>query len=126
VVVFALAVAAACDESPIGPTPLDKPFTLAPGEQAAVEGTGLRVRFDRVEGDSRCPADAVCVYGGDAVVIVSVLSASASAGYELHTGTMAPVQHDAVTIALVDLQPYPFSDRTIQLDEYRATLRVTR
>jgi hypothetical protein len=36
------------------------------------------------------------------------------------------VQHDGVTIALVQLTPYPFSSRTIAPGDYRATLKVTR
>jgi hypothetical protein len=39
---------------------------------------------------------------------------------------MEPVTHDGLTISLVELQPYPFSSRTIEPGDYRATLRVTR
>jgi hypothetical protein len=39
---------------------------------------------------------------------------------------MQPVVHDRLTIALIQLSPYPFSSRTIAPDEYRATLKVTR
>jgi hypothetical protein len=118
-------LAGACDESLTGPS-LNEAFTLAPGEAAALPEAGLRVRFDGVEGDSRCPADAVCVQGGDALVHVTVIERSTESRYELHTGSMAPVTHDALTIALVELQPYPFSSRTIEADEYRVTLLVTK
>lgn len=116
-----------CDESFTGPTyPLDSRFTLAPGELAGIERAGVRVRFNGVEGDSRCPADAVCVWGGDARVLVSVLSADGRADYELHTGDMQPVRHGSLTIALEELAPYPFSSSAIDPGDYRATLRVTR
>ena len=61
-----------CDEkSPVGPTvPLNERFTLAPGEVADIDDVDLRVQFVRVTGDSRCPADAVCIQGGDALVQV--------------------------------------------------------
>jgi len=39
---------------------------------------------------------------------------------------MQPVVHEGLTIALVQLMPYPFSAKTIAPDEYRATLKVTR
>jgi hypothetical protein len=39
---------------------------------------------------------------------------------------MKPVTHEDLTIALVELAPYPFSSRPIQPGDYRATLRVTR
>lgn len=117
----------ACDESPTGPTvPLNEQFELAPAQTRLVDGTGVAVRFDRVSGDSRCPADALCIQGGDALVHITVTSERRNQMYELHTGDMRPVQHGAFTIALVQLQPYPFSSRTIRPEEYRATLRVTR
>ena len=125
-VLLALAVAG-CDESPTGPTvPLNSEFELAPGQSAVVEDAAVSVRFNRVTGDSRCPADAICILGGDAIVHVTAVSRQGSRDYELHTGNLQPVQHDGTTIALVQLTPYPFSSRTIQPDDYRATLKVSR
>ena len=65
---FCLLAATACDEKdPTGPTvPMNRQFTLAPQEAAAIEGTGRRVQFVGVNGDSRCPADAICIWVGDA------------------------------------------------------------
>ena len=124
-----LLFATACDEkSPLGPTvPLNGRFTLAPGEWAYIEDTSFRLEFLRVSGDSRCPGDAVCIHGGDAVVHVRVTGGE-SAEYELHTGDLsrAAARHAGFRIELVDLQPYPFSSRTIQPEEYRATLLVSR
>mgnify|MGYP003576250058 CR=1 FL=1 len=129
VVFFCLLPVMACEESsPLGPTvPLNEQFTLAPGEGASIENTSLRIEFLRVSGDSRCPADAVCIQGGDALVEVRV-SDGGSVEYNLHTGdqSQAAVTHAGYRIALVQLQPYPFSSRTIQPGEYRATLTVSR
>lgn len=70
--------------------------------------------------------DVLCIQGGDAVVHIDVLIAGAeAAAYELHTGDGRPVTHEDVMIALVQLAPDPFSSRTIEPDDYRATLRVT-
>lgn len=116
-----------CD-STTGPSiSIGQDVTLAPGDRATISGTSTRIRFLRVEGDSRCPADAVCIQGGDALVKIDVQSGSAAAvPFDLHTGSMAPVTYRDYTIALVSLTPYPFSSKTIAPDEYRATLRVTR
>jgi hypothetical protein len=119
--------ATACTESPTGPAvPLDTGFTLSPGESRAIEGTTLTIRFNGVTGDSRCPADAVCIQGGSAEVRITAASDASTRDLVLMTGDMRPVQHGPFTIALVQLAPYPFSSRTIPPEDYRATLRVTR
>jgi len=124
-----LLLATACDEkSPLAPTvPLNQDFTLAPGQASTLEGTSVRVEFVRVTGDSRCPADAFCIQGGDALVHIRV-SDSGAADYELHTGdaSRAAIVHAGIRLELVMLQPYPFSSRTIQPDEYRATFKARR
>jgi hypothetical protein len=116
-----------CDESPTGPAvPLRQRFTLAPGEVARIDGTDLRLQFLSVSGDSRCPADAVCITGGDALVHVRAVEGGSSGDYELHTGdaSRARATHRRFVITLEELQPYPFSSRTIAPGEYRATLSV--
>jgi hypothetical protein len=127
--VFLLSVTTCDENSPVGPTvQLNERFTLAPGETAFVDGQGLRVQFVQVTGDSRCPADAVCIQGGDAIVRVRVVDeANTTAVHELHTGdsSRASVIVAGTRIELIDLQPYPFSSRTTAPGDYRATLTVT-
>jgi hypothetical protein len=116
-----------CGDSPSAPPrPVNAQLVLALGQLAVVDGTSVQVRFDRVAGDSRCPADAMCVLGGDALVQITVLEDRLVAEYDLHTGDPRPVRHRDLTIALEQLQPYPFSARPIEHEDYRATLRVTR
>jgi hypothetical protein len=127
-ILVCLVVGTACEKHPVGPTvPFDEPFTLAPGESATFDGVRLVVRFTGVSGDSRCPADAICIQGGDAIVHVRV-SAGVTDTYELHTGdsARAAVTHGSFRISLLDLQPHPFSSRAIDQDDYRATLSVAR
>jgi hypothetical protein len=117
-----------CGASVVGPAnPLETPFTLGVGERTAIAGTGLIIEFTGVTGDSRCPADAVCIQGGDAIVHIRV-SGDGGADYELHTGdtAKATVAHARYLISLVELQPYPFSSSPIDPDDYRATLTVKR
>ena len=129
-VVLCLLAVTACDEaSPVGPSvALNERFTLAPSEVATIRDVALHLRFVAVTGDSRCPADALCIQGGDALVHVQVIDAGATSSYALHTGdaSRATVTHNQVRIRLVELQPFPFSSRTIAPGDYRATLTVTR
>ena len=128
--ILVLFVAGCTSERPGAPTgPLDVQLVVGAGETADVQGASIRIRFQGVMGDSRCPADAVCIQGGDALVRIDVLptgSAGPSVTYDLHTGSERPVKHGDLTIALVQLIPYPFSSRPISPAEYRATLRITR
>ena len=125
-IVIVLTMWAAC--SPSGPTArLNQEFVLAPGESTRITGADVSVRFVGVQGDSRCPIDATCIQGGDAIVRIEVFSSAVAAKpYDLHTGNMRPVVHEDLTIAIVELTPYPFSSRPTQPGDYRATLRVTR
>jgi hypothetical protein len=112
-------------DSVVGPTvPLNQTFTLAVGEMATIDRTRLAVQFVGVTGDSRCPADVVCVQGGDATVHVRVIEGGASRAYELHTGdsSRAFVVHAGIRFELVSLQPYPFRGRPVAPAEYRTTL----
>jgi len=120
----------ACDESsPTGPSvALDQRFTLAVGERASVEGTRVALEFVAVTGDSRCPGDAVCITGGDAVVQLRASGDAGTAVLELHTGdaSRASLSYGSVRVALIELQPYPFSSRPpIVPSDYRVTLQVT-
>src|SRR6476659_1201542 len=115
-VLIAIAVAVGASCSPASPTArLNENFVLSPGETTSVSGTNVSIRFMGVQGDSRCPADAVCIQGGDAIVRVEAQSSTAGAKtYDLHTATSQPVRHGDVLIALVELAPYPFASRPTQ------------
>jgi hypothetical protein len=127
--VICLLAATACDESsPAAPSVgLNSRFTLSPGGLARVDGVGFRLQFVEVTGDSRCPIDAICIQGGDALVHVRAVD-GATTRYELHTGdgSRAAVTHGGYRIELAELQPYPFSSQPIQPGDYRATFVVSR
>ena len=119
-----------CDEkSPLGPTvPLNERFTLAPGETAVIDDADVRLQFVRVTGDSRCPADAICIHVGDAIVQVRASDGGDATLLGLHTGDASQTSavYRGARITLVELQPYPYSNRTIAPEDYRATLTVTQ
>ena len=105
--------------------PFTRETTISQGQTIAIV-EGVAVKFVGVTGDSRCPADAMCIQGGDAVVKMEVVSDGSKREIELHTGDMRPVTAGGITVALLELSPYPFSSRTISQEEYKARLRVTR
>ena len=108
---------------------IDERFTLSAGDSARIASTNVTLIFVDVQGDSRCPADAICIQGGDAVVRVRATGGSRTQTLELHTGdsSRASAQYEDFKVALAELQPYPFSSRPpIAAGDYRATLVVSR
>jgi hypothetical protein len=114
--------------SPVGPgqLPLGQSFELRIGGSVILVG-GLRITFDHVRSDSRCPMNAFCVWSGDAVVGVSVSQGSgATAARELHTDASgSAASYLTYSIKLLTLAPSRRSDREIRPGDYVATLEVT-
>src|SRR4029453_12716895 len=112
----ALLLLAACDGTTTGPSvAIGSEFQLRPSESVSVENTDAELRFDLVTSDSRCPADAICVWQGDATAVFSVrLSGGSSSSLTLHTtGADRRASASGLTLTLVRLDPYPYSSRPI-------------
>ena len=106
--------------------PPGRPFDLRVGD-SALTTDNLRIRFDTVRSDSRCPIDALCVRAGEAVIALTLsLSGEAAVGRELETvPSKSQTSYSRFIIALVQLQPYPRSDRQIRPGDYVATFTVS-
>lgn len=81
--------------------------------------------FERVASDSRCPMDALCVWAGDAIVVLTISGDGQPAARELHTiAGSSEASYSGYMIKLISLAPYPRSDRQIRPEDYVATLSV--
>ena len=68
--VFAIGAASCTSVLPTATVaPLAESFKLRVGQTAAITGTNVRVKFDRVVADSRCPIDVQCVWAGSASIV---------------------------------------------------------
>ena len=128
---FLAACASGGGTAPTSPTPaVDEEFVLAPGQTAVVKDTGIRVTFDRVREDSRCPTDVTCIWEGDAVVVLRVKASADEVTREVHTQGDPPRSRQApagdFVVTLVRLDPAPRSTSAVDPASYRATLRVGR
>ena len=126
VLMIALA-AAGCLNSPTGPDAVaGQPFDLKAGAVSTLPD-GTRLRFERVQSDSRCPMDVMCVWAGDAIVAVTVNPAKgATESRELHTQpTGSQISYANYTITLTALAPYPRSSQQIPASGYIATFVVS-
>jgi hypothetical protein len=108
---------------------LGREFKLKAGRQVTVKGTKLRIRFVAVENDSRCPSDVKCIWAGNAAVQLQLGTGRGSKTVTLNTSkspTFAgETEYRGHKVTLVDLSPYPRSDRKILRRDYTATLLVS-
>jgi len=109
---------------------LGREFKLKVGRQATVKGTKLRIRFVAVENDSRCPSDVTCVWAGNAAVRLQLGTGRDSKTVTLNTSRspsfVGETEYHSYKVKLVELSPYPRSDRKIARRDYTATLLVSR
>jgi hypothetical protein len=114
-------------------TRIGQAFTLAGGQEATVDGENMRVRFDRVLEDSRCPRQVECFWTGQARVAILVEpNGRGETTLEFNTNP-APGQNnqtallDEYTIAMDSLDPYPQTPhQAIPLEDYRLRLTVSK
>jgi hypothetical protein len=106
---------------------LGRPFEIRAAEVVTI--VGLRIGFEGVSEDSRCPTGAQCVWAGDAAATFALEKPPAAAQQRtLHTNGRFEQQtayHD-FDIRLEDIKPYPKEGVEIAPGDYRATLVVTR
>jgi hypothetical protein len=107
------------------PVETGKSFSLKVGESATVAGGRLRVGFDGVTADSRCPKGEQCLRAGDATVWVWLQPAAGPRLMrELRT---APATAQAVRVLdhelrLLRLDPHPVTGKVPTNEDYSATL----
>ncbi len=107
---------------------LSQNFDVRVNETVAIDGESLRITFERVVEDSRCPTNTTCFWAGDAVVRVALLGANAERGtLNLHTlsETAAQGSFQKFRVRLVQLAPVPHDGGSVPAEQYVATLIVT-
>jgi hypothetical protein len=126
---WGLAVAACAGESPTQPrrASLDQPFELQPGQTALVGNEDLRVTFEKVSEDSRCPTGATCVWEGDAAAKLTVVQGTQEkSSLELHTSRRfsTEARYLRYRVVLEAVAPHPKLGTPIEAPSYRVTLTV--
>ncbi len=131
-VIVASLACMACSMASPGKTPvleIDKSLTLRAGESAQVLDGGLRLGFDGVTADSRCPKGEQCFRAGDATARVWLQrGGGAKQAGELKTspGASQAVRLLGYEVRLLSLDPYPMSGKPIANADYIATLQLSR
>ena len=97
------------------------------GDEILVDGL-FGVGFEDVTEDSRCPVDVVCVWQGNAAVVLGLTVGSGpTVPFTVNTGVEPhSAVHGSYRVTLVGLTPAPISTSPIDRDAYEATLRIER
>src|SRR4051794_30365252 len=69
---FLFAVTLAHPASGVKSPTLNQSFDLKVGQTVSVQDTRLRVSFQSVAEDSRCPEDVTCVWAGNAKIVLTL------------------------------------------------------
>jgi len=121
-----IGIVAAALAAPAEPE-LGHAFEMRPAEVVKIQR--VRITFENVSDDSRCPAGATCMWAGDAAAAFTLENPPAAALHRtLHTNGRFERETECggLVVRLEDIKPYPKEGATIQPDDYRATLVVTK
>jgi len=105
---------------------------LSECENGNIAGDDLKICFNKVVSDSRCPANAVCVWQGAATATFSFTKNNDTHRFDLSTITMKPNYTKDTVIAgykieFINLSPYPGTVADPIPDSQRkAELKITK
>ncbi len=113
----------------------DEPFWLRFGESKVLMPDNLRIEFRQLLEESRCASDVICVWEGRARIGLLLQTPADSIqvelllpGFATQADTLAhqPVDTLGYRMTLMQLDPYPKSDRPTRPSDYKALLKVSR
>ena len=107
---------------------LAEQFDLNVDQTVTVAGEGLEVGFADIVSDSRCPRDVQCFWEGVAIIRLSVEKAPGrrtTLTFRVPS-TSATATYEKYSVSIVDLKPYPESNRRQRREDYVVTVIVTR
>jgi hypothetical protein len=108
---------------------LDSEFVIQVNQSAQIKSEDITVTFLNVTADSRCPADVMCVWMGQADIEVLVQKGDEESTISLSIGGESTPEEsifDMYLIQLIELAPYPYSTQTILPEDYAATLKISK
>jgi hypothetical protein len=130
IVCLLLAALPAFAQAPEGPRPvnLNDEFKIKIGQEVVVSGEKLRIEFNAVHSDSRCPTGVQCGWAGNAAIVIEVAKKNKKRAVAMLNTLLEPkeIQYKAYKIKLLGVAPYPIYHQPIDPKDYEATLVVTK
>jgi len=98
-------------------------FDLKNGESVSIKNEQLNFQFVNVPEDSRCPIGALCIWAGNAAVIIKIFDAMDTVNTYLNP---KEIIYGPYKIALLTLSPYPIIGVPRDSTQYVAQFVVTK
>ena len=107
----------------------DPKVTIKYGQETAVVGKDISVRFTAILEDSRCPEGVQCIWEGNARIELAIAKAVENpSSLELNTHDRFPIEAMYLNyiITLIDLKPYPKATEQINMQDYTAIVEIRK
>jgi hypothetical protein len=119
-------VTAACGPAPVS-AGLGQQFMLYAGKTAVITGEKLKIVFQEVTEDTRCPYGVECPTAGNAKCMMLITYSNSQTSMTFtQEGTDDNFIDFNVFKITYQLQPYPVSTDKIKAGDYRLRITVTR
>jgi len=108
---------------------LGEPFDLGVGQSVLITNAGIRVGFDELASDSRCPIGVFCIWEGNATVrIWGEVSPENRSFFELNSNSQFRTEaaYLGFIIRLLRVLPYPEEGTVSGPNDYTVTMVVVR
>lgn len=101
-------------------------IVLEYGEDVFLEGSVLRVSFNEVLEDSRCPTDVTCVWEGNGKVIIGIAAGMGTTHALVLNTSLEPrsAVWSGIRVTLLELNPAPHAGSEIPPESYTVRLRL--
>ena len=108
---------------------IGEPFELGVGESVRIIDAGIRVGFDLILSDSRCPRRVECIWEGNAEARAWAKAPRTDRSlFRLNTNPRFPTEALVLgfIIRMLNVAPYPEDGTFIDPNTYKATMVVVR
>ena len=107
---------------------LNDTITLMLGDSAVLKSENLLLTFLGVPEDSRCPIDAVCIWGGDAKVMFRVETLEKIIALDLHTAS--DYKNSKIVgnylINLISVKPHRKKEENVKKEDYQVRILISK
>jgi hypothetical protein len=103
--------------------PLGESFDLNIGESVSIKNEQMDFQFVTVSEDSRCPIGALCIWAGNAAVVIKIVDVMDTLNTNLNP---KEIFYNSYKITLLKLSPYPQIGVPRDTTQYVAQFVVTK